>query len=288
MTPGLLAGRPRRTLASPTALLEGVGLHSGADASVRVCPALAGAGRRFQDLQTGQEIRASASNAEETARCTVLRHGPAAVQTVEHLLSALAALGIDDCLIETLGGEVPAADGSAAPFTALLLAAGLRDQATPATELVPTRPLLVSGENGAALIVLPAPCFRATVVLDYPDHPWIGTQAVSFDAATDDYTPLVAPARTFGFVRELDWLRARGLALGASRDNAVALGEHGYETPLRFPDELARHKLLDLIGDLSLVGLPLRAQVVAVKPSHALNVRLARLLLENDPVRIAL
>ena len=102
---------------------------------------------------------------------------------------------------------------------------------------------------------------------------------MEFDAETDDYAQDPSrSARTFGFVHELDWLRAHGLALGASRENAVALGESGYETPLRFPDELARHKLLDLIGDLSLVGMPLRAQVFAVKPSHALNVRLARRL----------
>ena len=90
------------------------------------------------------------------------------------------------------------------------------------------------------LMALPAPRFQATVLLDYPDHPWIGTQAVEFDARADDYVRAVAPARTFGFIRELDWLRAHGLALGASRENAVALGEDGYETPLRFPDELAR------------------------------------------------
>ena len=285
MTPGLLAGRPRRTLASPSALLEGVGLHSGAGASVRVLPAAPGTGRRFRDRESGQEFPATASNAEESARCTVLRDGSVTVQTVEHLLSALAALGVDDCVIETRGGEVPAADGSAAPFVALLQAAGLREQpgAAPVEGVVPARPLLVSGENGALLIALPASHFQATLVLDYPDHPWIGTQAVAFDAGADDYARSVAPARTFGFIHELDWLQAHGLALGASRDNAVALGADGYETPLRFSDELARHKLLDLIGDLSLIGGPLRAQVIAVKPSHALNVRLARLLVRERP-----
>jgi len=285
VTPGLLAGRPRRTLASPTAILEGVGLHSGADASVRVLPTPPGAGRLFRDPEAGQEFPAVASNAEESARCTIVRGGPAAVQTVEHLLSALAALGVDDCVIETRGGELPAADGSAAPFVALLQAAGLRDQpdTAPVEGLTPARACLVAGEGGAVLIALPAPHFQATVVLDYPDHPWIGTQAVAFDAAVDDYVRDVAPARTFGFARELDWLRARGLALGASHDNALALGEDGYLGARRFPDELARHKLLDLIGDLSLAGAPLRAHVIAVKPSHALNVRLARMLTGELP-----
>ena len=250
------------------------------------------AGRRFLDLLTGQEFPAAAANAEETARCTVLRAGPVAVQTVEHLLSALASLGVDDCVIETRGGEIPAGDGSAAPFVALLRAAGLRDQPEGALVegLALMRPCLVSGENGALLLALPSPRFQATVALDYPDQPWIGTQAVTFDAGADDYAQDIAPARTFGFVRELDWLRAHGLALGASRENAVALGESGYETPLRFPDELARHKLLDLVGDLSLVGVPLCAQVIAVKPSpRAQTVRLARRLVVEvtSPVRAA-
>ncbi len=283
MTPGLLAGRPRRTLTAPTPPMVDVGLHSGADVSVRVLPAPSGTGRVFRDAASGQEIPARAENGEESLRCTVLRAGGAAVQTVEHLLSALAALGVDDAVIEVRGGELPAADGSAAPFAAWLRGAGLRDQegGVPVSGLTLDGPLLVSGDGGITLAALPAPHFRATVLLDYP-QPWIGTQAVRFDAAADDYDA-VAPARTFGFVRELDWLHARGLALGASRDNAVALGEDGYETPLRFPDELARHKMLDLIGDLSLVGVPLCAEVIAVRPSHAFNVRLARLLAESLP-----
>ena len=242
-----------------------------------------GTGWRFRDLATGQEFAAVASNAVETPRCTILRDGDTEVQTVEHLLSALAATGVDDCLIESRGGEIPAADGSAAPFFALLQETGLRDwpDASPVACLRLSRPRFVTAANGATLTALPASHFQATVVLDYPEHPWIGTQAVTFDAATDDYALSVAQARTFGFVHELDALRAHGLALGASHDNALALGEHGYDGQIRFEDELARHKVLDLIGDLSLVGAPLCVQVIAIKPSHALNVRLARLLAEE-------
>ena len=283
MTPGLLAGRPRRTLASPTVPMPGTGLHSGSDVSVRVLPAPVGTGRVLRDMATGQEIAARAENGQESQRCTVLQAGGITVQTVEHLLSALAALGVDDAMIEVQGGEFPAADGSAAPFVSWLRGAGLRDQeGTPAVSgLECAGPLLVS-EGGITLAALPAPHFRATVLLDYP-QPWIGTQAVTFDAAVDDYEN-IAPARTFGFVRDLNGLRAHGLALGASRDNAVVLGDDGYETLLRFPDELARHKMLDLIGDLSLVGVPLCAQIIAVRPSHALNVRLARRLAEGLPL----
>jgi len=273
--------RPRRTLAAPTDALAGVGLHSGAAVSVRLRPAPPGAGLVFRDGASGQEIAALAGNVSDTSRCTILGTNGVTVQTVEHLLSALAGLGVDDALIETSGGEMPAGDGSAAPFVALVRAAGLHDQDGPPVQpLTLERPCLIEGENGSSLVALPAPSFGATVVLDYPGHAWIGTQAVTFDANQGDYATDIAPARTFGFLREIGWLQSRGLALGASRDNGIALREDGYDTPLRFPDELARHKLLDLIGDLALIGCALQARVFAIKPSHALNTRLARRLAE--------
>ncbi|MDQ2686401.1 MAG: UDP-3-O-acyl-N-acetylglucosamine deacetylase [Armatimonadota bacterium] len=275
--------RPRRTPAGPTDALAGIGLHSGAETTVRLRPAPPGAGLVFRDAQSGQEIPALAANVSDTSRCTIVSGNGVSVQTVEHLLSALAALGVDDAVIEISGGEMPAGDGSAAPFVALIQSVGLRDQDGPPMEpLVLTRPYLLEGENGSSVVALPASSFRATVVLDYPGHPWIGTQVVTFDAGEGDYAADIAPARTFGFLREIDWLQSRGLALGASRDNGIALREDGYDTPLRFPDEMARHKLLDLIGDLALVGRPVQAHFFAIKPSHALNTRLARRL-ADDP-----
>jgi UDP-3-O-[3-hydroxymyristoyl] N-acetylglucosamine deacetylase len=273
--------RPRFTLASPSTVLSGVGLHSGADAAVRLCPAPPGAGLVFRDRATGQEIPARAANVSDTSRCTRLSWGGRETQTVEHVLSALAGLGVDDALIETEGGELPATDGSAAPFAALIAAAGLREQPGP-----PVKPLTLSSplalEDGASSVVaLPSDRFRATVVLDYPRHPYLGTLAAAFDGAGGDYASAIAPARTFGFLSEIEWLRAHGLGLGATRDNAVVLGEDRYETPLRFPNELARHKLLDLIGDLALIGRPVSAHVIAVRPGHALNVRLALAFLRS-------
>jgi UDP-3-O-[3-hydroxymyristoyl] N-acetylglucosamine deacetylase len=282
VTPGLLGQRPRQTLAYSTSVFEGVGLHSGADASVCVLPAAFGTGRVFRDVATGQEIEALAANSEESARCTVLQGPQFAVQTVEHLLSAMSALGIDDAIIETRGGEIPAADGSAAPFAALLQGAGVQVQpgARPVETLCLDRPVLVTGEGGILLVAVPASGFRATVILEYP-QPWIGTQALEFDASSEDYDS-VASARTFGFVQELQWLRDHGLALGATHENALALGSDGYVGIPRMPDELVRHKLLDLIGDLALVGAPIQAHVIAVKPSHAYNLRLARALLSTQ------
>lgn len=277
-----MSERPRQTLALPSGFFRGVGLHSGADAAVRFLPAPAGAGLVFRDAHTGQEIPAHAANVTDTSRCTRLAEGGREVQTVEHVLSALAGLGIDDAVIEFEGPEMPAADGSAAPFVQMLLEAGQTTQPGPSiTPIVVNAPLFVT-EGEATLAAFPADHFDAMVVLDYPHQAYLGTLAARFIGGRDDYAAWVSPARTFGFVTELEALKARGLALGASRDNAVALGQDGYETPLRFPDELARHKLLDLIGDLALSGRPVHARILALMPGHTLNTRLAGLLAAQD------
>ena len=273
-----MSERPRLTLVAPSQVFDGVGLHSGADASVCFHPAPAGNGLTFRDRRTGQEIPARAANVTDTSRCTRLGLDGWEVQTVEHVLSALAGLGVDDAVIETEGGEMPAGDGSAAPFVALIREAGLRPQpGVMAWPLAPALPVTVT-EGGTTLVALPAERLILTVVLDYPRHPYLGTSAATFDTALDEYDAEIAPARTFGFLSEIEALRALGLGLGASRENAVVLGEDRYETSLRFPNELARHKLLDLMGDLALIGRPLHMHVIAVRPSHTLNTRLARLL----------
>lgn len=272
--------RARVTLAAPSAVVSGVGLHSGAGASVCLLPAPAGTGLVFRRRLGGQEIPALAANVYDTSRCTRLKSGEFEVQTVEHVLSALSGLGIDDAVIEIDGPEVPAADGSAAPFVELVLAAGVYAQLEQVQPLRLTQPVFVS-ENGCTLAALPSDHFSAAVVLDYPKHSYLGTLAAVFDGASGDYAAQIAPARTFGFLSEIEALRAAGLGLGASYDNAVVLGETQYETPLRFANELARHKLLDLIGDLALTGRPICAQIVAVKPGHTLNVRLAKMLSDS-------
>ncbi len=271
-----MIGLARQTLAAPSAVFSGVGLHSGAGASVRLLPAPAGTGLVFR-RSDGQEIPALAANVEDTSRCTRLKIGDFEVQTVEHVLSALAGLGIDDAVIEIDGPEVPAADGSAAPFVELILAAGTQTRSEQVQPLRLTEPVFVSA-GGCTVAALPSDHFSASVVLDYPKHSYLGTQAAIFDGRTGDYAVQIAPARTFGFLSEIDRLRARGLGLGASFDNALVLGETQFETPQRFPNEMARHKLLDLIGDLALTGRPICAEIVAIKPGHTLNVRLARRL----------
>ena len=274
-----MSGR-RQTLAGPSAVLSGAGLHSGAGASVRLLPGLSGTGRVFRRAGDGQEIPALASNVSDTSRCTRLSLNGFTVQTVEHVLSALAGLGVDDALIEIDGPEVPAMDGSAAPFAQAIRDAGLREQSEDVVPLRLTQPVFVS-ERGCTIVALPSDKLSLTVVLDYPHFSYLGTQAAVFDGA-GDYTAQIAPARTFGFLSEIEALRAAGLGLGASFENAVVLGEAQYETPLRFSNELARHKILDLIGDLALAARPVQAEIIAVKPGHTLNVRLARLLSEQS------
>lgn len=274
-----MSGRARQTLAQPSAVLSGVGLHSGAGASVRLLPAPSCTGLRFRRCSDGQELPAQVPNVSDTSRCTRLSVSGFTVQTVEHVLSALAGLGISDAVVEIDGPEVPAMDGSAAPFAAAILDAGLHEHSESVKPITLMQPITVS-ERGSMLIALPSETLSFTVVLDYPRHSYLGTQAALFDGAGDYYRQ-IAPARTYGFLAEIEALRAAGLGLGASKDNAVVLGETQYETPLRFPNELARHKLLDLIGDLALAGRPVCAAIIAVKPSHTLNAQLARLLFEQ-------
>ena len=272
-----MSERARVTLASPSAALSGVGLHSGADASVRLLPAPPGTGLVFRRRSDGQEIPALAANVFETTRCTRLRANGCEVQTVEHLLSALAGLGVDDAILEIDGPEVPAMDGSAGPFAALIQAAGTKKQSVSVSPVVLTRPVFVSS-GSSTLAALPSTHFSASVVLDYPRHPYLGTLAAVYDSVPGTYADQIAPARTFGFLSEIEALRAKGLGLGASFTNALVLGETRYEIPPRFSNEPARHKLLDLIGDLALIGRPLCAEILAVRPGHTLNVRLAELL----------
>lgn len=277
---------PRRSLAAPTRILSGVGLHSGEESWLQILPAEnSHQGIIFRRDQEEGDIGARVSNVAGSARCTVLAEGGRSIQTVEHLLSAMAGLGVTDATVVHDSGEVPILDGSALPFAQAILEAGLIDLPNAVSTLKVGTPLVVSGAKGESLVFVPAESFWACVVLDYPDRPALGAQAATFYAGeageSDPYLREVAPARTYGFLSELEALRANGLALGASAENAVALREDGSpdeRTPLRFANEMARHKLLDLMGDLWLVGRPLRCGILAVRPSHALNARGAEIL----------
>ena len=267
---------PRRTIAREAAL-SGTGIHTGEDATVTFRPAKPGSGIIFQrvDLPTTPSITARLSSVTDTDHRVVLGEGDASVTTVEHVLAAVAALGVDDLTISVDGPEVPIADGSAHPIFDALQTAGITDlEGQPATHTVQA-PIVIT-EGQARYVVAPSPSLRLTVTIE-SDHPLIGRQAGSYDIDRAAFSAELASARTFGFADEADALRARGLARGASFENTIVLSADGLAGgALRWPDEFVRHKAVDLLGDLALLGARLSADVTAFRPNHTGNIALAR------------
>jgi UDP-3-O-[3-hydroxymyristoyl] N-acetylglucosamine deacetylase/3-hydroxyacyl-[acyl-carrier-protein] dehydratase len=269
----------RRTLAG-TAEVRGVGLHTGRDAIARCVAAPPGQGIVFRrvDLPGAPVIPARVAEVRSTERRTALGDGEVTVQTVEHLLAAAAALELDDLTVELDGPEPPIGDGSFAPFLAALTAAGVETTAGQPTVYRVTTPFQLA-EADSTYVVAPAPALRLTTTIEWP-HPLIGRQSGAYDITTEEFRRELAPARTFGFLREADALRARGLALGAALDSTLVLSDDGLvgDVALRWPDEFVRHKAADILGDLALVGGRIQAHVIATKPSHQGNIALARWL----------
>ena len=261
------------TLARP-ARLAGIGLHTGEPCEVLLLPAEADTGIVF--IRRGVSIPAQVTNTVAAERCTALEREGARVMTVEHLLAALAGMQIDNAGVEVCGPEIPAADGSALPFVQLIRQAGRRRQRAPARLISPARPIRLES-GGGYLEAFPAADLRVKFTADFPDTT-AGRQEVSVRVTPANFVREIAPARTFALANEIAELRRRGLAAGGSEENALLVSESGYSAPLRLPQELARHKVLDLLGDLSLCGGRLRARVVAERSGHRLNLELARQL----------
>ena len=279
--------------------LEGKGLHTAQYAHICLRPAPPDTGIVFVRTDLGgASVTAVAENVSETRRGTTLAAGEASVATVEHLLSALAGAGVDNAVIETDNVEIPIFDGSARVFTEALAATGLAEQQTPRRPLLLREKVEVADDKGGWIRIEPAEAFSAEVTVDF-GSPVLGVQTVRCGPATD-YAREIGPCRTFVFFHELAALHAAGLVRGGDADNAIVVVDRpvspgemetlsrlfgarrlgvrdGYLDHIRlhFPDECGRHKLLDLIGDLSLAGGPLHAHVTAHKPGHALNTRAA-------------
>jgi UDP-3-O-[3-hydroxymyristoyl] N-acetylglucosamine deacetylase/3-hydroxyacyl-[acyl-carrier-protein] dehydratase len=266
----------RRTLAGP-ATLSGIGLHTGATTRVTCGPAGAWQGIRFRrlDLPDHADILADVNHVLDTERRTVLGEGECRVETVEHLLAAVAALELDDVLIELDGPELPICDGSFAPYLELLERAGpCSGPGEPATFTL-TTPFTVT-EGDASYQVSPAPALRLTTTIVW-SHPLIGRQNGSWEISAQTFRQELAQARTFGFTSEVEALRTRGMLKGGSLESAVVLSEDRVlGTTLRWPDEFVRHKTGDILGDLALVGGRVQAHIVATRPSHQGNVAVAR------------
>jgi len=269
----------RQTIRRPVPV-EGIGLHSGTPVRARLVPAEPDTGIRFvrTDLD-GAEVPAHLDFLGPSFYATVLERGSVRVTTVEHLMAAVLAARIDDLRIELDGPEVPILDGSAAPFLKLIRDAGVASSDVPREVLVVTRPILVEEEN-KRIAVYPHSELRITYAIDF-DHPRLGYQELTASLwSSRAFEEKLAGARTFTFERDVEALRRAGLALGGSLDNAVVLGEDDIlNDSLRYPDEFVRHKMLDLVGDLALIGRPLCGHVVAYRAGHHLHTRLAREIL---------
>lgn len=252
---------------------SGIGLHSGRKVKLTLRPADEDTGIRFIVVSdTGRHLIVPGPEAVvSTQLATTLKNGAAAVSTVEHLLASIRALGIDNIEIELDGAEVPIMDGSAASFVYLLHLAGLRTQSRPAAQLAVTEAIALE-QDGKYIRATPYDGFRVDYTIDFP-HPVIGRQSMSFELTPETFASRLAKARTFGFVREVEYLRSQGLALGGSLDNAVVLDEDGVINAdgLRFKDEFVRHKILDFIGDTAVLPAPLRGRFEVFASGHALN-----------------
>ncbi|MEE2566045.1 UDP-3-O-acyl-N-acetylglucosamine deacetylase [Hyphobacterium marinum] len=264
----------RHTLAS-AAVCAGIGLHSGEHVRMVLKPAAPGAGIVFERSDiTGHDNRIEARAANVTGirlGTTIANEAGASVATVEHLMAALAGLGVDDLLVEIDGPEVPVMDGSSAPFVELIRRAGLKASAAPRRAIRVLKSVSVEFQGRTAAF-LPSLKPVIDVEISFP-HPAVGRQHCAFDISPEIFAGDVASARTFGFKRDVDAMRAAGLALGGSMDNAVVLDDSGVinEEGLRFADEFARHKALDALGDLYLAGAPILGLYQAHQPGHALN-----------------
>jgi UDP-3-O-[3-hydroxymyristoyl] N-acetylglucosamine deacetylase len=224
------------------------------------------------------EVPATLEHLDGVEYATTLRKDGATVGTVEHLLSAFYAIGVDDVRVEVDGPEVPILDGSSAPFVLLLHEAGLRAHEQERSAIRLLRPVEVQA-SGKWARLLPAPVLSVSYTIGF-DHPLLRHQSIELDLTLESFVEQIAPARTFGFLSEVEALQRQGLALGGSLDNAIVIGESGVlNESLRFEDECVRHKVLDAIGDLALLGHPLVARLEAFRAGHGLHVALARELL---------
>jgi UDP-3-O-[3-hydroxymyristoyl] N-acetylglucosamine deacetylase len=260
----------------------GIGLHSGNKVQLSLKPATADSGIRFRRTDLGgHDVPATVQHLAGINLATGLARNDVAVDTVEHLLSALVSMNIDNVLIELNSPEVPIMDGSAAPFVYLIQEAGVKTLAAARKYLKIVRPIAISrGDKRIALY--PSDHFKVTYSISY-DHPLLRHQSRTLRITEESFIEDVAPARTFTFLKDVEQLRQNGLALCGSLENAIVLGETGVlNKALRFEDEFVRHKILDAVGDLALVGYPVIGHLVAHRAGHALHTEFAAKIIEES------
>ncbi|MEO7133456.1 MAG: UDP-3-O-acyl-N-acetylglucosamine deacetylase [Vicinamibacterales bacterium] len=257
----------------------GIGLHSGNKVTLTLRPAPSDTGIIFRRTDLGIEIPATVKHVSAFHYATVLGRDGATVETVEHLLAALVSVGIDNVIVELNQNEVPIMDGSSAPFLYLIHEAGVKRLGAARKYLKILRPVQIA--NGDKRIAIyPSDHFKVSYTISF-DHPLLRHQSRTERITEQSFAESIAPARTFGFLKEVESLRQNGLALGGSLENAIVIGDSGVLNALRFEDEFVRHKILDAVGDLALVGHPIVGHVVAHRAGHALHTALASRLLEE-------
>jgi UDP-3-O-[3-hydroxymyristoyl] N-acetylglucosamine deacetylase len=273
--------RPQRTLKNAVSC-EGIGLHSGKEVKMTLKPAPVGTGIVFIRTDLGNaEVKAVAANTTSTSYATTLTENDVTVGTVEHLLSTFSGLNIDNVYVEIDAEEVPIMDGSSRPFVRLVADAGIlsQDAAQPSLKII--KPVFVRDGN-KQIAIWPAETTSISYFIDF-NHPMLKEQSLHYQPSEEAYLREISDARTFGFLSDVKTLQANGLAKGASLDNAVALGDDEVlnEGGLRYQDEFVRHKILDLMGDLKLAGMPVIGHIVAHKSGHGLNSRMVAKLLNS-------
>ncbi len=260
---------------------KGVGLHSGAPIQLRILPAPAGSGIVFRRTDLDDfEVEATGRNIARVSYATSLMKKGVLISTTEHLLSAFIGTGIDNAIVELDNLELPILDGSARPFVEMIQKAGIRKQRRPRSYMRIRRELELR-EGNKFIAMYPADIYSVSYTINFP-HPLIGKETFRVDLSDGNYLREIAPARTFGFLHEADAMRQQGLIRGASTDNAIVLTrDQIMNPPLRYPDEFVRHKVLDLIGDLALVGKQILGNIVADRAGHAMHTALVSRLLRD-------
>ncbi len=284
-----MTSQPQQTLAK-SASISGSSLHTGEQVTLTLHPAPAGHGRKFRrmDLADQPVIEADIDHVKTVERATTLAQGAVKVQTTEHVLAALAGLGVDNALIEMDANEPPIGDGSARPFVELIKKAGVVEQGVPRAVYEVTEPIHLETKSGSIMTIVPDPAFRISCTQVGPEGRF--TQYFSTEITPAIFEKEIAPARTFVFYEDVKPLMDKGLIKGGSLENAVVVrGDNVLsKEPLRFRDEFVRHKILDIVGDLSLFGRPIRGHVIAVKPGHGPNTDLARAVSKQFARQMAL
>ncbi len=287
--------RPQRTIKNEVSF-EGIGLHTGRYARVTLKPASRDNGITFIRSDKNTVIKAHVGSVIDTAFATTIGQDGAKIRTVEHIMAALAGLGIDNIFVDVNGPEIPILDGSSTELISIILKAGIAKQGKKRPYLRIKRPVIFDDGN-SKVAALPYEGRRITYSIFF-NHYGFGEQRLSIEINEETFAREIAPARTFGFLKDIEFLRINGLAKGGSLENAIILGENGVlnSSGLRFKDEFVRHKVLDSIGDLAILGFPIYGHIIANKSGHSTNIKFLKKLLAfpeawdlilEEPLRIS-